>query len=105
MQNLFQQLSSLGIKTMPVMLLHKSPSDASAQISSQKFSVSSLFLDPFSLYVFLCVCACVVHISHTHAYTHFYILHIHIGVLNSVHHLVKTVRAWSTPQFKCDRLL
>ncbi|KAL4200114.1 hypothetical protein AMTRI_Chr03g54780 [Amborella trichopoda] len=30
-------------------------SDASAQISLQKFSVPSLFLDPFSLYVCICV--------------------------------------------------
>ncbi|KAL4200101.1 hypothetical protein AMTRI_Chr03g54700 [Amborella trichopoda] len=66
--------------------------------------MSFLFLDPFSLCVSVCLCM-FVHISHTHAYTHIYILHIHIDVLNGVHHLVKTVRAWSTPLFKCDRLL
>ncbi|KAL4199658.1 hypothetical protein AMTRI_Chr03g52290 [Amborella trichopoda] len=97
MQNLFQLLSSLGIKIKQVILLPKSP------CKNSQYALS-LHHPLFSVCVSLCFCVCSTYPTYTRAYTHIYILHVHIDVLNRffffVHHIVKTGPAWSTPLFK-----
>ncbi|KAL4200111.1 hypothetical protein AMTRI_Chr03g54790 [Amborella trichopoda] len=66
MQNLFHQLSSLGIKTKPVMLLPKSPCESSQYALSLPRPLPVCLRDCASVRVFY------ISRTHSHAYTHIY---------------------------------